>query len=68
MWYVGSMDCYKTLTFLYELANAKAFQAAYCIQFKIVYKDYWGFKKTRVTTVKKLWDTNTAIIADNFDQ
>lgn len=38
------------------------------MQFKTTHEDYWGFRKTRVTTVKKLWDTNPAIIADNFDQ
>ena len=37
-------------------------------QVQTSYTDYWGMKKTRVVTVKKLWDTNMGIIADNFDQ
>lgn len=33
-----------------------------------MYQDYWGFNKTRITTVKREWDTNTVNIIDNFDQ
>jgi hypothetical protein len=69
------MDCYKTITFLYELSSSKAFESviinltqSYFLQFKTIYNDYWGIKKTRITTTKKQFDTNTAIIADNFDQ
>ena len=67
-WYLGSLDCHKSITVVYELASPKAFDNSYYIQIRTNYFDYWGMKKTRVATFKKLWDTNLTIIQENFDQ
>jgi len=38
------------------------------MQFKTAYKDYWGFKKTRIVTVKKHISVDGDTIDSGFDQ
>lgn len=68
MWAIGGIDCYKTLTFFFELSPLKAWDSTYYIQFRTVFRDYLGYKKVRVTTLKRVWDSEKEAIAEGFDQ